>query len=393
MTWVEIARESAAALAAYRLRASLSAAGIVFGVATVVAALAVADGARRRAYDEIGALGVRNVFIRSTPSVAGRPRDARFTPEDLAAVRSVLPAAAVSASRRLREDIERPPDRLRGEIVGVTEPWRAIEGLTIAEGRWLTSHDVARRRRVAVLSPEAAGALFGTAAPLGERVRVAGEWFTVVGVHEPLRRAGDRAAAFVPIGAADLALGPLDGPLHAQEIAVQAVSSSAVEAAARRAAEILRVRGHGERDVEVVVPYALLRAKLATQRTFDWVLLAVGGLALLISGIGIMNIMLASVAERTMEIGVRRAAGATRRDVLAQFATEASMLCLAGGTAGVVLGVGLANGIAAGAGWPVVISARTVAAALLLAAFVGLLFGIYPARRAAHLDPIDALRA
>lgn len=200
------------------------------------------------------------------------------------------------------------------------------------------------RRRVAVLAPELARALFGTADPLGRYVRADGVWHQVVGVLDEPRRPDVRStpaeglpaggALFVPLDAMDRALGHDDAIDRVQEIVVQVNGAAAVEPAQRAAHAFLRRQHPGEAAWDVVTPRALLAARLRAQRTFDLVVLALGALALLVSGVGIMNVMLAAVAERTLEIGVRRAVGAPRWAILAQFAMEAAALCLAGGPRG-----------------------------------------------------------
>jgi putative ABC transport system permease protein len=245
--------------------------------------------------------------------------------------------------------------------------------------------------------------LFADGDPVGRGVRAGDTWFLVVGVLEavsrpssrrqPIHRLDANGALIVPLGAMDLALGSGDAPERVQEIAIRATASAAVERLAAAAAATLARRHPGAPSWEIVVPRALLAARLRAQRTFGAVLAAIGGLALVISGVGIMNIMLASVAERTHEIGVRRAFGARRRDIVGQFAVEAALLCLAGGAAGVPAGALLALLVALAGGWPVAISGVSILLALGLAALVGLAFGIYPARLAARLDPVVALRA
>ena len=390
MTWIQVLNEAWRGVTAHRLRATLSGAGIVFGIATVVAALAVAEGARRRAYADAAALGVDNAFLRSRPPATGFPPAPRFMPADVELLARDVAAAHVAAARRVRGQIDAGSRAAPAGIAGVTPHWRRVAGLELAAGRWLTTDDLAGQRRVIVLAPALAATLGDLA--VGSVVRWRDSWFTVVGILGPARLADGQASAYVPLTVLAAPLGPADAGRGAQEIALRARATHDIEAAAAAAGRALARGGHPAGSFDVVVPRALLRAKLESQRTFDWVLFGVGGLALVISGIGIMNIMLAGVAERTAEIGVRRAAGARRRDVLAQFAAEAALLCVAGGLLGIPLGAVLAALIAAGAGWPVAVAPSAVALSLLLATAVGMAFGTYPARRAAMLDPVDALR-
>jgi len=390
VTWRAVLVAAWQALAAHRLRAGLSGAGIVFGVATVIAAMAVAEGARRRAHEDASALGVDNAFIRSRAPAPGYAPLPRFSPSDVEQIARAIDAADVAAARRVRGDIDLGPRRVAAAIAGVTSAWIDVAGLAITDGRWLSPADVAEQRRVIVLAPALAASLGGITP--GDGVRWGGRWFTVIGICAPLRQVDGQASAYIPLTTADDRLSVDDDGRGAQEIALRVRGGAGVETAARDAVRVLSRRGHPPAGYDVVVPLALMRARVEAQRTFDWVLFGIGAIALAISGIGIMNIMLASVAERTSEIGVRRAAGARRRDVLAQFAAEAGLLCVAGGVAGVPLGALLAALIAAGAGWPVAIAPSAVVIALLLAATVGMAFGTWPARRAAMLDPVDALR-
>jgi len=405
MTSSDLLTQAAQGLALHRLRTTLSATGIVFGVATVVAALAVGEGARREATEQIAALGINNVFARATGKGTAKAQGApELTLEDAAALRDSVPGiVAVSAVRSIRTTITAPPIRREVVLAGVNVEWALVASAEVASGRWLTPNDLAERRRVVVLGYELARELFGDEMPIGRRVSMAGDWFEVAGVlsGQSVRSQSPAAAqrfdpnqiAAVPLAAMDARLGAGDALDRVEEIGLRAMAPDRVQAAAAAAAAILSRRHRGDADYEIVVPRELLRARLRALSTFNAVLMSIGALALLIGGIGIMNIMLASVAERTAEIGVRRAFGATRRIVVAQFALEAALLCVGGGSAGVAVGAMLAKAIAVLAGWPVSISAAGVAAALTMAASVGLAFGIYPAHMAGSVAPAEALRA
>jgi putative ABC transport system permease protein len=404
----ELLRQAVDALLAHRLRATLSAVGIVLGIATVITALALGEGARRAALSEIGVLGVRNIFLKSAPSNEPlRPRQPPSAPALRAAdadliARTIDGITAVAAVRLARSEVRAGAAHVDAAIAGVSPSWAGILNHTVARGRWLSSADARERRRVAVIGASLAQALLGNADAVGSRVAAAGTWFLVVGVLAPADVRINSAIALsfdpnqslmVPLGAMDVSLGQGDALDRVQEIVVRVDDAARVEPAAMAIAAIAARKYGAGGGYEIVVPRQLLAARLRARRTFDVVLGAVGFIALLISGVGIMNIMMASVAERTHEIGVRRAVGARRADVLTQFAFEAAVLCLAGGLAGIPLGVVMAIAVAAAAGWPLSVSAWSIGLAVALAASVGLVFGVYPALVASRVHPIEALRA
>ena len=395
--------EARRALTAHPLRAGLASLGIVAGIATVVASMAVGEGARRTAIAEIGALGVDNVFIRDTlaadPDQTSAPE---LTRADAAAIAGGDAAvAAIGLARVARGDVSGPGGRQTAAIVGLTPSWNEIIGLSPSTGRWIGAEDAHAARRVAVAGASLAARLAPGGPLVGREITVNGDVFAVIGV---LAGGGVPAAAaatvfdpdvsvLIPMDAMDARLGPGDDMDRVSLIALRARSGADVAGVAARAGRVLTARHPGAASWELVVPRELLRAKLRAQRTFDMVLLATGALALFISGIDIMNIMLSTVTERTMEIGVRRAFGSRRREIVAQFAIEAGVLCALGGALGVPAGAALAWTIARLASWPVAVSPLAIVVAVALSAAVGLGFGIYPARRAAGVDPVDALRA
>jgi putative ABC transport system permease protein len=274
--------------------------------------------------------------------------------------------------------------------------------LRVQRGRFLTPLDVRSRARVCVLGGVLSRALFGFRDPLGESVKLDQDWYRVVGV------LGDRAADVSGIGALaarDLnqaAIVPISALLDAtpegnpgkpvDEIWVQVREGERVLELGEAVQHALTRLHRGIEDVEVVIPRELLNQRYRTQRTFSVVVGSVAVLSLLVGGIGIMNIMLASVLERTHEIGIRRTVGATRRDVTLQFLTESLLMTLSGGVVGILTGVAVSFGITAYAGWSTSVSLAAVLLALVVSFAVGLGFGIYPATRAAALQPIDALR-
>jgi putative ABC transport system permease protein len=405
MTPYDLLKEALDALAAHRLRATLSSIGVVFGVATVVTAFAIGEGARRQAFADIGALGIDNLYIRSlrsaVPAASRRqPPAPTLTLADARTLRDAIPAlTAVAGLRTSRTTVLAAGHTADIQIVGVTASWRDVVRLRMLAGRWLNEEDVRNRRRVAVIGAGTAQRLFGSAFGVGARVRAGTDAYQVVGLfadegeHTTIQRIDPAHALIVPISAMDLSLGEGDAIDCLEEVAVRASGADGVAAAAALAAAVLERRHAADKSYELVIPRELLRTRLRAQRTFNAVLGGIGALSLLISGVGIMNIMLASVTERTQEIGVRRAFGATRRDVIVQFAAEAALLCAAGGGAGLVVGTVLAGLVAWLAGWPVAISPLAVVLALALSTGVGLTFGIYPARVASLVEPVEALRA
>jgi putative ABC transport system permease protein len=383
----------------HKLRSTLSILGVVFGVAAVVAMSSVGEGARREALEQLGALGMDSVTLRARrPVPAGSYGALRLRDADSLA--QVVPHVVATAPVREADlTAEAGGRRADAVAVGTTPDYVQAARLAIADGRFLAPLDLRDQKRVAVLGASVASALFPFGPARGERILLGGDWFEVVGVLQGRASARGRATAirtrdvnravFVPLPALDRGSDPRrDG---VDEIVLRVDDPRHVTAAAEVAKSMVERSSPGA-AFDVVVPREILRARERTQRIFNVVTGAIAAISLLVGGIGIMNIMLASVAERTREVGIRRALGATQRDVAAQFLTESSLLTAAGGVLGGLLGMAGAGLIQRLAGWPTALSPVMLFLALLTALAVGVGFGSYPAWLAARLAPMDALR-
>ena len=287
-------------------------------------------------------------------------------------------------------------------VTGTNASFPFVRDWEIAEGYYFTPEQVARGAKVAVLGSSVVREIFGGGVAVGESVRIGGAPFEVIGVMEIRGQAGgfrdQDDIVLIPLSTARARLAGQNVTVPNQVGTILAKIADAADLA--RAEEDIvglirqrrRIRPGTQDDFGVRNVAEIVQARTAAQQTLTWLLAATAAISLIVGGIGIMNIMLVSVTERTREIGLRMAVGARKRDILAQFLTEAIVLCLAGGMIGLVLGIGATYAIAALAGWPVLVSSTVVAVAIGASAAVGVVFGYVPARQAAHLNPIDALR-
>ncbi len=400
---------AAASLAGHKLRSALTMLGMIFGVGAVIAMLSIGEGAEREAQATIERMGLRNVLVRGLdllPQEAQRvraksqglsPRDELAVAEAVPGVRRVSPRRSIEAWK-VRSDL----GATSAAVHGVSPAHREVTEIALAEGRFLDARDEAGHAQVCVLGQAARRALFGFEPVLGRPVKVNDVWLEVVGVlaSSPPAAAATAGAGALPPGAEiylplstarrKFANDPLASPYD--ELIVHLDPEVSPQRAARQIDELLTRLHAGERDYTIVVPEALLEQARRTQRLFRIVMASIAGISLLVGGIGIMNILLATVLERTREIGVRRAVGARKRDIRRQFLAEALALAGAGGVAGIVFGYAMAQVVATWAGWATVVTPGAVLLATGVATAVGLASGLYPAARAAGLDPAEALR-
>ena len=398
----EPARVALEGLSRYKLRTSLSVLGVVLGVSAVIAMMSVSEGAAREALAQVDALGLNNLVARSRGASAYPTAWRGLTAADADRVATLVPLTERTSPLILRHlRVAYGGQSSMTAVLGVRPVYQDIVRLALARGRFLSTIDEQAFARTCVIGGTLARALFVFTDPIGQRVAIGRDYCEVVGVlavRGGSRRAGatlawhdfDRAV-FMPlptVAGRTLDVAP-EQPVD--EVWVQMGESERAE----ELGEIFRHaldRVRPGREFTVVVPRELLAQRYRTQRTFSIVVGSVAVLALIVGGIGIMNIMLTSVVERTREIGVRRTVGATRRDITLQFLIEALLMTLSGGAFGIVLGAVISWGITAFAGWSTLVSPLSVALGFVVSFLVGVVFGLYPAIRAAALEPVDAMR-
>ncbi len=413
----EFLRIAVEALGRYRLRTALSVLGVVLGVAAVIAMMSVSEGAARDALAQVDALGLDNIVAQSTGGLNARGTMKRsLVAEDAERAMALVPSATRSApvvSRYLR--IGNGEQINPAQVLASTPDFQRILRLTVERGRLLSESDADTSAKVCVIGALMAQQIFGYHDPVGATLRIGQDHYQVVGV---LREQGGDPQAGAPAtrsvrdgveAGTSMAWHNINRAAFAP---LPSITGKTLKVAPNQPVEEVWVQvGDSERSVElgdvlrrmllqtrdadefhVVVPRELLAQRYRTQRTFSVVVGSVAALALLVGGIGIMNIMLTSVVERTREIGVRRTAGAKRRDVTMQFLIETLLMTVGGGIAGIAIGAVVSVGISAYAGWSTHVSVTAILLGFVVSFLVGLVFGLYPAMKAAALQPVDAMR-
>lgn len=429
-TWLLTIRLGLKNLFLNKLRSFLTMLGVVLGVASVIAMLAIGEGSKREALEQIQKLGARNIIIDSVkpgtkieneqPESTGEQTlefvaEYGLTYKDLDIFRATLPTLErIVPVAQLRRDVLRKHRILENaRILGVTPDYQHVKHLRVFRGRFISDKDLFERANVCVLGPAAALRLFGHEDPLGKTVYLGEYAYLVVGELYSAGAGSEHGGTnakevaefdrriYIPLTAARYRFGEIQiirasGSLDFEKVQLHEIiltckSMNVVLPTATMVSSILE-RTHEKQDYEIQVPLELLRRAQQEKRIWNLVLGSIAGISLVVGGIGIMNIMLATVTERTREIGIRRALGAKRRHILMQFLIETLVLSCTGGIVGVVVGVAIPLWVEYMFGMRVYIAPWTIGLAFGISAAVGVIFGMYPARRAAYMDPIEALR-
>ena len=399
-------------LLVHKLRSLLTMLGMIFGVGAVVAMLAITAGAQKEMMSYIDLLGVNNIIIEAKEAMDRNELQARravspgLTFHDFRAIAEKVPGIDALTPRKrfkpqklLPKVAQDPP-----YLIGVGPEYLGINSLRMVEGRFFDDGENQRSAPVCVLGESAKVSLLGFDPAVGKYIKVNDTWLQVIGVLAQQATAGSDVEGLEVADRNNLIIAPLNTVMRRFEdnnsylkdeidgIYIKVKSDTNSIETANVVGAILSTTHKDAGDFNVVVPAGLLEQRRRTQFTFKVVMICIAGISLLVGGIGIMNIMLATVLERTREIGIRRAIGARQADIIRQFLTEAVLISILGGLLGIAFGFTLSKVIAAAAGWSTVVTATSIGVAFGVSVGIGLLFGIYPAVQAAKLDPIEAIR-
>ena len=403
----------------HKLRSALTVLGIIFGVSSVISMLSIGEGANYEAQEEIKKLGSENIIIKSKkPSedsgsgyeqsevtAYGLKRD------DFDRIEATLPTLKTLVPLRVFPvDARFMQQKIDAQVVATTPDYMSAANVHLARGRWLTHNDLELLRPICILGSAVARNLFLAQDPLGNDVKLGTEYFKIVGVLEETGAASGTGGSEANDRNRDVYVAMTTAQKRYGDLTVRITSGSQIREkvelhqiicglksdhdvpASAQAVRGLLARFHTKQDFEVLVPLELLEQKERTKRIFNIVLGSIAAISLLVGGIGIMNIMLASILERTREIGVRRALGAKRKDIMLQFLVETVVLATSGGLLGVALGILVPYVVEAASGMKTIVTPWSILLSFGISAAVGVVFGLYPARRAAAMDPIEALR-
>ena len=400
----------------HKMRSFLTMLGVVFGVGSVVAMLAVGEGASEQALAQIKKLGSNNIVIRSAKASAASQEGSQKNSymsiygllyEDRMRIAESIPVVTRTVPVKiLKKKAVLGERHMEVRIVGTTEEWARLVKRPLVAGRFMTKADVEGSAGICVITEFAARKILATKNSIGQSIRLGSQSFVIVGIVRnesagSVQVPDQQSDVYIPITSCVQRYGEVVTQMttgsrqmervELNELLVEIDATEHVEPAAR-AIETMLKRFHKKEDYAISVPLTLLRQAEATKRTFNIVLGSIAGISLLVGGIGIMNIMLASVTERTMEIGIRRAIGAKRIHIVMQFLVETVVLSGAGGLLGIVFGVTVPKAITLFSGMPTSVPAYAIVLSFGISVSIGVVFGLYPAIRAANLDPIEALR-
>lgn len=405
-----------------KMRSALSILGVVCGVMTVLAMLGAGEGAKRKILVQIQKLGITNVYIKNLQLSkeqairAAEMRSRGLSIEDMDRIASGCRVISkIAGLKEVAASVLGMPRELSPQICAVTSNYAEIQNIKTAKGRLISEMDISQKSLVCILGSDIAVRL-GIGGNPGQNIRIEEHLFRIVGILDKMdyQSQDDSAIAirnfnnmlFIPIGTENLVDKSIYSPVqenglnpslenassNLSEIVIQVKNAEAIPHAALLLRRIMEVSHNKAEDYQIIIPLELLKQSQKTQRTLNTVLGAIACVSLLVGGIGIMNIMLATVSERTREIGIRRAVGATRTNIIFQFLTEAVILTLSGGIIGIILGMAGVWLVADIGQWNIIITPWSFALPLVMSLLVGIFFGLYPAYRAARMNPVNAFR-
>jgi putative ABC transport system permease protein len=400
----ELIAEALNTLRVNTLRTFLAVLGIVIGIGSVIALISLGQGSQAAITNQIEALGANLLTISPGSSregfiQGGAGSATTLTLADAQAIASsptITDVANVSPEYTRRAQVTAGGNNTNTTITGATAIYSTIHKVEIAEGRFITESDDTRQAKVAVLGPTVASDLFGTTDPLGQSIRIQGQAFRIIGITVSKGGSGpfnQDDVIYVPLSTAQKIL---FGATSLTSISVEAKNSSVMTEAENQVGYLLldrhKIASPANADFSIFSQSDILNTASSVTGTFTALLSGIAAISLIVGGIGIMNIMLVTVTERTREIGLRKALGAKKKDIITQFLIEAIILTFAGGIIGMLLGILTSAGLSKLINIPFAISVMSVALAIGVSASIGIIFGWYPARKAANLQPIEALR-